>query len=490
MRNLQQPLSDYERASILTDEVRRRAQAWVQNAASEGGPPIIPNVEPSTFPYGHPGFWAKITGQGKNTGEYEHGGQNNQPDNRGEYEWVLMLRVQKTDDATGAAVVQWQPMDGETAVPPDPDNSINPGSQNVEEPDGPPFPHVGSMTSIEGVILNPVKDANGSRAVPIGSIVWVWPAAQRKFPANATFSASDDYKLSGVNQEYLFAYAESPILRFQLLDDLYACGSARAVRLDMHRADGSSSSDTDPCGLTTQVETIFDRIGIVESSVLARTRLDDESGERAKYVPAGRLVYVKWFADLQDYEPINFGTCRCGSSSSEESSSSGSSSSGSGSGSGGIISDECWIGITNDLDVIHLQPQSKTEPADCSLSYDVWCGLTFDDAGHVLGKFDVPWGGNNGGTWLYYTTGSVAIDNGSKTVTLSGGTFPAWGALATHLCIIIGGANYRVASRDSNTQLTLTDDWPLANYSGAYEFDGCVWKSPRSKLPPLNPQKI
>jgi len=323
MRNLQQPLSDYERASILTDEARRRAQAWIQNAASEGGPPIVPHVEPSTFPYGHPGFWVKITGQGKNDGAYVHGGQNNQPDNRGDYEWVLMLRTQKKDAASGAAVVQWQPMDGETDVPPDPDAS----GGNLNPPDDPPFPYVGSVTSIEGVILNPVKDANGSRAVPIGSIVWVWPAAQRGFPANATFSASDDDKIAGVNQEYLFAYAESPILRFQLLDDLYACGSARAVRLDMHRADGSSSSDTDPCGLTTQIETIFDRIGIVESSVLARTKLDDESGERTKYIPAGRLVYVKWFADLQDYEPINFGTCPCGSSSSEESSSSESSSS-------------------------------------------------------------------------------------------------------------------------------------------------------------------
>jgi hypothetical protein len=148
------------------------------------------------------------------------------------------------------------------------------------------------------------------------------------------------------------------------------------------------------------------------------------------------------------------------------------------------------VGIDDDACIVHRRPQATTGQADCSLSFDVWCGLTIDDAGHVLGKFDVPWGGNNGGTWLYYTTGSVAIDNGSKTVTLSGGTFPAWGALATHLQIVIGGANYRVASRDSNTQLTLTDDWPLANYSGAYEFDGCVWKSPRSKLPPLDPAAI
>ena len=344
MRNLQQPLSDYERASILTDEARRRAQSWMQNVASEGGQQIIPHVEPSTFPYGHPGFWAKITGQGKNDGGYVPGGQNNQPDNRGEYEWVLMLRTQKKDAASGAAVVQWQPMDGTTSVPPDPDNSINPGSQNVGEPDGPPFPRVGSMTSIEGVILNPIKDANGNRAVPIGSIVWVWPAAQRGFPANATFSASDDDKLSGVDQEYLFAYAESPILRFQLLDDLYACGSARAVRLDMHRADGSSSSDTDPCGLTTQIETIFDRIGTVESSVLARTK------NGVKYVPAGRLVYARWFADLQDYEPINFGTCPCGSSSSE-SSSSGSESSSSGSESSSS-SGECITPESKGLDDI------------------------------------------------------------------------------------------------------------------------------------------
>ena len=329
MRNLQQPLSDYERASILTDEARRRAQSWVQNAASEGGQPIIPYVKPSTFPYGHPGFWAKITGQGKNDGEYVHGGQNNQPDNRGDYEWVLVLRTQKKDATTGAAIVVWQPMDGETDVPPDPDAS----GGNLNPPDDPPFPHVGSVTSIEGVILNAIKDINGNRAVPIGSIVWVWPAAQRKFPDNAIFSASDDEKLTGVNQEYLFAYDDSPVLRFQLLDDLYACASARAVRLDMGSMDDSSSSDRDPCGLTTQVETIFDRIGTVESSVLAKTNLDG-SGGRTKYIPAGRLLYARWFADLQDYEPLEFGTCPCGSSSSESSSSESSSSESSSSESG------------------------------------------------------------------------------------------------------------------------------------------------------------
>ena len=104
-------------------------------------------------------------------------------------------------------------------------------------------------------------------------------------------------------------------------------------------------------------------------------------------------------------------------------------------------------------------------------------------------SFDLAGKTDGGGAWLTYSTGTVAIDNGSKTATLSGGTFPTWTA-ATHYRLTIDGVLYRVASWDSGTQLTLTDAWPLANYSGAYVLDGCAWKSPRSKLPPLDPASI
>lgn len=53
-----------------------------------------------------------------------------------------------------------------------------------------------------------------------------------------------------------------------------------------------------------------------------------------------------------------------------------------------------------------------------------------------------------------YTTGTLAITNGSTTVTLSGGTFPSW---AAHGELVVSGdaPAYPVASRDSDTQLTL-----------------------------------
>lgn len=49
-----------------------------------------------------------------------------------------------------------------------------------------------------------------------------------------------------------------------------------------------------------------------------------------------------------------------------------------------------------------------------------------------------------------YTTGTIAISG--TTVTLSGGTWPTWAASAD---LIVGGTAYQIASRDSDTQLTI-----------------------------------
>jgi len=62
-----------------------------------------------------------------------------------------------------------------------------------------------------------------------------------------------------------------------------------------------------------------------------------------------------------------------------------------------------------------------------------------------------------------YETGTLSITTDTKTVTLSGGTWPGWAASGT---LVISGQLYDVATRDSDTQLTLTHTWAHATISG------------------------
>lgn len=62
-----------------------------------------------------------------------------------------------------------------------------------------------------------------------------------------------------------------------------------------------------------------------------------------------------------------------------------------------------------------------------------------------------------------YSTGTVAITNGSATVTLTGGTWPSWAASGE---IMIDGQWYDVSTRDSNTALTLSANWHLPSVTG------------------------
>jgi len=63
-----------------------------------------------------------------------------------------------------------------------------------------------------------------------------------------------------------------------------------------------------------------------------------------------------------------------------------------------------------------------------------------------------------------YATGTVAVTNASATVTLTGGTFPSWAALAA---LYVNGQSYRISTRDSNTQLTLATTWNQATAAAA-----------------------
>lgn len=62
-----------------------------------------------------------------------------------------------------------------------------------------------------------------------------------------------------------------------------------------------------------------------------------------------------------------------------------------------------------------------------------------------------------------YSTGTVAVTNGSATVTLTGGTFPSWAASGD---IWIDGMWLPVLTRDSNTQVTLESAWHGASLTG------------------------
>jgi len=56
-----------------------------------------------------------------------------------------------------------------------------------------------------------------------------------------------------------------------------------------------------------------------------------------------------------------------------------------------------------------------------------------------------------------YSTGTIAITNGETTVTLSDGTWPSWAY--THGTLVVDNTEYSIASRDSDTELTLSSAW-------------------------------
>jgi len=72
-----------------------------------------------------------------------------------------------------------------------------------------------------------------------------------------------------------------------------------------------------------------------------------------------------------------------------------------------------------------------------------------------------------------YSTGTIAVSSG--VVTLTGGTFPSWAAAGE---VSVSGATYPVATRDSNTQVTL-DDTSVAVSSGAeYSIGQSIYALP------------
>jgi hypothetical protein len=60
-------------------------------------------------------------------------------------------------------------------------------------------------------------------------------------------------------------------------------------------------------------------------------------------------------------------------------------------------------------------------------------------------------------TVVSYSSGTIAINNGETTVTLTDGVWPAWSA--TRGTLLIDDEEYEIASRDSDTELTLSSAW-------------------------------
>ena len=63
-----------------------------------------------------------------------------------------------------------------------------------------------------------------------------------------------------------------------------------------------------------------------------------------------------------------------------------------------------------------------------------------------------------------YSTGTVALTNGSATATFTGATLPQWAASGK---LQVDGQWYKITSRDSDSQLTLTNAWNQATVSGS-----------------------
>lgn len=66
-----------------------------------------------------------------------------------------------------------------------------------------------------------------------------------------------------------------------------------------------------------------------------------------------------------------------------------------------------------------------------------------------------------------YSTGTIALANGSPTVTLTGGTFPAWAANGD---LIVGNRIIPVSTLDSATQVTLKANWGEASIAAGSSY--------------------
>lgn len=72
-----------------------------------------------------------------------------------------------------------------------------------------------------------------------------------------------------------------------------------------------------------------------------------------------------------------------------------------------------------------------------------------------------------------YDTGTIAIDNGTTTVTLTTGVWPSW--TATHGSLIVDNTEYVIATRTSDSEMELAESWTEDTETAAefvLQYDG------------------
>jgi len=144
--------------------------------------------------------------------------------------------------------------------------------------------------------------------------------------------------------KYIITHPEG-LWRFELKGELVTSESAEAYLV---KPDGTTDE--------TVTFTVYDLLGNYEGVI-------------------GDKGYCKYLTDSQKFEVISIKSL-------------------------GVDGGNCWVGLNNDYELIHLTPMSSSTPANCVTIHEVFspCGLYFDDAGHLIGYLDYasnwvsPWG--------------------------------------------------------------------------------------------------
>lgn len=181
-----------ERQSIAEGWIAQQRRRYAsQNVASEAQP--MPAEMYHGTPHNLPGFWARIIGQGQHPGGYvvpDNGTGYFVPDNRMEYEWEAVFRMQKEDGSWG-----W-------------------GS--LPEASGDGLPSIASDRMTDGVrLINPAVSAESDRNIPIGSLVWLTPAESIGLDTNTGTGESPT-----LSQKFLFTLRTSKVRPFAVMEPI------------------------------------------------------------------------------------------------------------------------------------------------------------------------------------------------------------------------------------------------------------------------------
>jgi hypothetical protein len=108
-------------------------------------------------------------------------------------------------------------------------------------------------------------------------------------------------------------------------------------------------------------------------------------------------------------------------------------------------------------------------------------GAVNDALDRLAKEWDCPWYMRRGSLSLDvpYSTGTIALTNGSPIVTLTGGTFPSWAASGK---LVVSSKLYDISTRDSDTQLTLLGSFAGTSDDYSYELVHDAYTLPNNFL--------